>query len=124
MVYYCWVAMMLPDYANDIVAGMVRKGYSVCPATENEQLVHSKKGGGPANLLIIKVDSREKGTAKDSAKVSAKTVGRDFSNVLANVKAKYYTAIVTEAGDGWFEVTNIELPEASPSPTKPIESVP
>src|SRR5579885_3538297 len=107
MAYYCWATLILPDYQNDIIAGMVAKGYQVSPATENDKLMHSGKGKSAGYLFIIKIEIREKQLDKKSGKIDAKVVGRDFSAVLAAAKAKFYSAIVTEAGDGWFEVSNI-----------------
>lgn len=94
----------------------------MCPATENDKIMHSNKSKSAGYLFVVKVEVREKQLDKKSGKIDAKVLGRDFSAVLNSAKAKYYSAIVTEAGDGWFEPSNIELPEESPAPTKPMES--
>jgi hypothetical protein len=122
MSYYCWATLILPDYQNDIIAEMVQKGYQVSPATENDKIIHSGKGKSAGYLFVIKVEIPDKHLDKKSGKTDAKIVGRDFSAALDNAKAKYYSALVTMPGDGWFAVSNVVLPEESPAPAKPIEA--
>jgi hypothetical protein len=110
--YYCWASLMIPDYANAIIAGMIRKGYEVSAGASNDAILHSRNNGA-SHLFLVRVSLRK------NDKTTAKKVGGDFSNVLDDVKAKHYCFMVAESSDAFYGVSNIILPEEVVSPTQP-----
>ena len=92
--YYCWITGVLEAYQNPLICGLVHKGYMVGAAEKNGKVITSSKEDSPAYVMALSVYKLvEPGT------LSAQKVYEDVAEILAEMKAFYYSAVVSSAAD-------------------------
>lgn len=110
--FVAWVTCMFRDYEDLIVAGMLKKGYTVGVVAADGKLTH---GGDtkPAVVTTFKIETRDE-TKK------ASDIHTDLQAVLAEKKVLYYSVIVCAQVDACWGTSNIDLPQPAPPPPAPI----
>jgi hypothetical protein len=103
---------MLESYQNDIVAGLVKKGYHVGPAAEDNSLTLHNKGNA-STLIAIKVTSSDEG-------LTASKVNEDVRSVLTENSFLYYSVIVSACTSCCWMSSNITLPEKAQVTPPPL----
>ncbi len=88
-VYYCWITALVPSYQDGIVAGMAKKGYMV-GALSKDGVVLSP-GQSSAGLIALNIYHREDVDAEIDR------VYKDLSDVLDDMKARYFSLIVAQS---------------------------
>lgn len=110
--FYVWITCMLESYQNDIIAGLVKKGYHVGPAAEDNTLtLHSK--GNASILLAMKVSSSDE-------ELMASKVNDDVKEVLNGNNFLYYSVVVSACTNCCWMSSNITLPEKAPVVPPPL----
>lgn len=110
-IYYCWITAMLPSYQDGIIAGLARKGYMVGPASKDGTLATGIADNKPSCLFAISVYKAEE--------TNASNIYTDVVNVLTDMKAKFYSVIVSHSYEAIWAGSNIKLP-AKPNKPPPI----
>ena len=94
-VYYCWVTALIPDYQDGIVAGMAKKGYMIGPLSKDGVVL--SPGQSSSGLIALNVYHRE------NVDVEIDKVYKDLSDVLDDMKARYFSIIVAQStGCRWY----------------------
>jgi hypothetical protein len=108
--HFVWITAMFRDYEDLIIAGVVKKGFSVGPAAKDNK-VTSGAANAASVVIALKVDSS---TIIDSAKLHD-----EITSVLKENKMLYYSVLVSSPADCCWNGSNIVLPEPSPAPAMP-----
>jgi hypothetical protein len=111
--FVAWVTCMLQAYEDCIIAGMVRKGYIVSICSIDGKLTHGTQDN-PAVIITFRCDTTDE-------KIAAKDIHTDLVAVLRDMKAMYYSVVVSALSDACWIGSNIALPK---SPPPPIPQVP
>lgn len=85
--FVAFVTCMFKDYEDLIVAGMLKKGYTVGTVASDGKLTHGGEGH-PAVITTFKIETRDE-TKK------ATDVFKDLIAVLAEKKVLYYSVVVS-----------------------------
>jgi hypothetical protein len=111
--YFCWITAVLSSYQDKIVAGMVNKGYMIGAAAKDGIVTLANKNTAPASLIGLAVYKLEESTATSASKVY-----EDLSEILFEIKAYYYSVIVSASSDcTWAGANfNIDSPKSDPEP--------
>jgi len=109
--YFVWVTAMVREYEDLIISGLVKKGYTVGPASK-DHIPTSGTAGYASFVIALKVEPSE--TDTDASKVH-----EVVCNVLKEKKLLYYSVLVSTPADCCWRAGNIQLPEPSPSPSVP-----
>lgn len=104
--FVAFVTCMFKDYEDLIVAGMLKKGYTVGVVASDGKLTHGDETR-PAVITTFKVETR------DEAK-KATDIFKDLIAVLAEKKVLYYSVVVSAYVDSSWIASNIELPKPAP----------
>lgn len=99
-IYYCWITALLPSYQDGIIAGMVKKGYMVGPASKDGQIVSGQENA-PAALIALSVYK--------AAETDCKAIYADLIMVLGDMKAHYHSVVVALSSDAIWVGSNIQL---------------
>ncbi len=113
-IYYCWVTALLPTYQDGIVAGMARKGYMVGPAAKDGLVITPTHEGSPAVLYALGVYRGEE--------TNVHKIYNDLVAVLKDVKAHYFSIIISLSTEATWIGTNVVLPVAEEKPPVPPAS--
>lgn len=100
-IYYCWITALLPSYQDNIIAGLVRRGYMVGPAAKDGKVTTSVENN-PAALIAISIYKAED---TDVNKIYEDVVG-----VLHDMKARYYSVIISHSYEATWVGANFSLP--------------
>ena len=103
-----WVTCLIKGYEDKIVAGMVKKDYSVSLSNIKGVTI------GEPNQASVVV-SFTVFTNKEKAKASG--VYDDLIKVLVEHKIYYYSVVITAMVDSTWCCGNMVLPEKAPPPT-------
>jgi hypothetical protein len=101
--YYIFITAMLESYQDQIISGMVKKGYMIGPASKDGKIAIATKYKSPSVLLVLSV-YRNKDYAGDK-------IYADIVLILTDIKAYYYSVIVSESADSIWGGSNIILPD-------------
>lgn len=100
-IYYCWITALLPSYQDSIIAGLVKRGYMVGPAAKDGQVTTSVENN-PAALIALSIYKAED---TDVNKIYEDVVG-----VLHDIKARYYSVIISHSYEATWVGANFSLP--------------
>lgn len=100
-IYYCWITALLPSYQDGIISGLVNRGYMVGPAAKDGKVVTSVENN-PAALFALSVYRAEE---TDVNKIYEDVVG-----VLSDMKARYYSVIISHSYEATWVGANFSLP--------------
>ena len=107
--YYCWVTGVLKTYQDAIICGLVHKGYMVGAAEKGGQVVVNPKEDAPAYVMAFSVYKLvEPGT------LSSQKVYDDVAEILVEIKAYFYSVIVSAATDCIWVGSNFSLEKKEP----------
>lgn len=109
-IYYCWVTALLPSYQDAIIAGLVRKGYMVGPASKDGKLISPPNDNAPAVLFALSVYKAQE--------ITVNQIYDDLIAVLKETKSYYYSVIVSLASEATWASGNFVIP-AKNKPTPP-----
>lgn len=115
--FIAWLTVLTPKYADGIIAGMVKKGYSVSSISAPSDIVISKEGN-PSAIVSLKI------TATKEIVTSA-NIHTDLIAVLNEMKAYYHSVIVAPFVDCCWCGSNIVFNKtisADDQTTKPNKS--
>lgn len=101
-IYYVWVTALLPSYQDGIIAGLVRRGYMVGPAAKDGK-VSCITEGCPAVLIALSVYKQEE-------EIDVKKVYEDTLAVLEEMKARYYSVVISLSHEATWVGANFTLP--------------
>jgi hypothetical protein len=101
-IYYVWITALLPSYQDGIIAGLVRRGYMVGPAAKDGK-VSSITEGCPAVLIALSVYKQEE-------EIDVKKVYEDTLAVLEEMKARYYSVVISLSHEATWVGANFTLP--------------
>jgi hypothetical protein len=107
-IFYCWVTALIPQYQDGIIAGMVKKGYMVGPAGKEAAVL--APGHNSSALISITVYQR----AAAEKEPEAMQVFDDLADVLKEMKACYFSIIVTLSTNCSWHGANFDMPPAVP----------
>lgn len=110
--YYCVITLLLPNYDNDIIAGMVKRKYSVEPGVDNGSITVVRNA---CSLCLFKLSCPFK-----TKKIDATSISDDLLEVLKENKVKYHSYFISEVGDAAYNIGNIILPSDN-LPSKSIQ---
>jgi hypothetical protein len=114
-IYYVWVTALLSSYQDGIIAGMVKKGYMVGPASKDGQIISGQENS-PAALIALSIYK--------SGETDCNAIYKDLVTLLVEMKAHYHSVIVALSTDAVWVGPNIQIqvkekpkaPEAPPLP--------
>lgn len=110
-IYTCWITCMLESYQDSIVAGLIKKGYSVGQASDGKIPVnYEHQVSAVLTLTLFKLDSPE---------IIAKEVYEELSAVLTEMKGYFYSVVVAETTNATWAGSNIFV-----QPPKKIPQLP
>lgn len=101
--FYVWITCMLPSYEDSITAGMVKKGYHVGPAADDNVVTLFKKENASA-LITLRV-------ASGNEELTAQKVHEDIVGVLNENSFLYYSVIVSACTMCCWVSSNIVIPQ-------------
>jgi hypothetical protein len=110
IIYYCWITAMLPSYQDGIIAGLARKGYMVGPASKDGAIATGASDTKPSVLFAVSVYKAEE--------TNASNIYTDVIAVLNDMKARYYSVIISHSYEATWAGSNIKLP-GKPPPIPP-----
>jgi hypothetical protein len=118
-IYYVWITALMPSYQDGIIAGLVKRGYMVGPAAKDGK-VSVGTDTTAATLFALSV-------YRTDAETDANKVYTDITEVLKDMKAYYYSVIVSHSYEATWIGSNFSLPakkKADKVTPPPIPSVP
>jgi hypothetical protein len=100
-IYTCWITCMLESYQDKIVAGLIKKGYTVGLASSGKAVVnHENQVSAIIGLTVYKLSKEE---------LSITEVYEDFAFVMTDMKGYFYSIIVAETNNSTWAGSNIFL---------------
>lgn len=102
-IYYCWITALMPTYQDGIIAGMVKRGYMVGPAAKDGKVTTSDNTA--AALIAISIYRAEE--------TNVNKIYDDVVAVLKDMKAYYYSVIVSHSYEATWVGANFNLPVKS-----------
>jgi len=85
--FIAWVTVLTPSYTNNIIAGMVKKGYAVSATSAKGDVVLAKDTNASA-IISLKIVT----TAENA---SSSSIYQDLMAVLNEMKAYFYSVVIT-----------------------------
>ena len=119
LIYYCWLTVLIPNYLDGIIAGLVKKGYMIGSAAQDGKPILTPSEDSPATLIALSVYHSNPPHDTLETKFGANTVYRDIMAVLAEMGVKYLSIVVCAAGDAAWIGSNFSIPapvKALPEP--------
>lgn len=102
--FFVFITALIPSYDNMIIAGLVKKGYQVCPASSSNEVTCGGKDSISA-IIALRIDSTEK---------DATELHTVVHQLLVDLKIVYYSLLVTVATDCCWHASGLQLPKALP----------
>lgn len=113
-IYYCWITALLPSYQDNIIAGMVRRGYMVGPAAKDGQVTTSAENN-PAALIALSLYRAEQET-------NVNKIYDDVVAVLKEMDARYYSVIISHSYEATWVGSNFSVPAKATGTPPPVPS--
>lgn len=111
--FITWITVLTPSYTNAIIAGMVKKGYAVSSTAAKGEVLIAKDTNASA-IISLKITSTIEGSNSGS-------IYKDLMEVLVEIKAFFYSVVVTPYVDCAWCGSNIAInkPTAVATDVKP-----
>lgn len=106
--YHVWVVAQTSDYAEQLVAKLIRRGFTVGPL--GRQLITTYEGNAAA-IIAMAVQRTPKNEA-EKQEWTALGLHQEITDVIKVVKGKYWGLIVSAAAGCTWNTGNIHLNEA------------
>ena len=107
-----WLTVLTASYADMIIAGLVKKGYTVSSLASDGEISVDKISTTSA-LIALKISSV-------SEKVISSDIHADVISVLDDIKAYYHSVIVTPYVNCIWSGSNILLKKVMPPDMPPL----
>lgn len=101
---YCWITGVLESYQDPLICGLVHKGYMVGATANDGKVIVNYKNDSPCHVLALSVYK-----LVEPEILSAQKVYEDVSEILAEMKAYYYSLIVSKAADCVWSGSNFSI---------------
>lgn len=90
--YFCWITLLIPQHQDNIVAGLVRRGYMIGAAATNGEVLCSNSYDAPAVLLVFSLYKVSEPEGFD-----CNTVHQDVVSICKEINALHYSVVVSLA---------------------------
>jgi hypothetical protein len=101
-IYYVWITALTDSYQDGIIAGLVKKGYMVGPASKEGRII--APGESASAVITLSIYSEKE---FDAGKLHA-----DTAVVLSDMKAYCYSIIASGAADCAWTGSNFNIQTA------------
>jgi hypothetical protein len=110
-IYTCWLTCLLESYQDSIVAGLVKKGYTIGLASTGKTVInHPNQVSALLSFNLYKLGEVD---------VSLNKVYEDLTMVITDMKGYFYSIIVCESQGATWAGSNIFV-----QPTKSVPLLP
>lgn len=109
--FYCWITAMFASYQDDVIAGLANKGYMVGPIDINGKVIHDTDPYSASIVMGIKV-YRDQPIVIDD-------LYDDLISILTQIKAKFYSVIISEAAMATWSSANFTFPPTNETKRTP-----
>jgi hypothetical protein len=96
-VYSCWITCLLESYQDNIVAALIKRGYTV-GLSGKENVNQSNQVSALISINLFRIDERDHNINK---------VITDVTDVLNEIKGYFYSIIVSESNYSTWAGSNI-----------------
>jgi hypothetical protein len=103
--YYCFITALMPSYQDDIISGLLGKGYMVGPAAKDSKVIAPSTEGGAAALIVLSVYK------KDGAECDINLVYDELIAIFHDLKIHFFSIVITVACEATWVGSNIRLPK-------------
>lgn len=100
-VYYCWITALVASYHDGIIAGMAKKGYMVGALSKDGMTL--SPGEASSALITINLYHRQ------NVDIEIDKVYKDVSDVLDEMKARYFSIIISLATESRWYGSNFNI---------------
>ena len=98
-IYTCWITCMLEAYQDQIVAGLIKKGYTVGLASTGKVIVnHDNQVSAVIAFTAYKLSQGE---------LPITQVYDDIGLILTDIKAYFYSIVIAETSNSTWTGSNI-----------------
>lgn len=113
-IYTCWITCMLESYQDQIVAGLIKKGYTVGLASAGTTVVnHENQVSAILAVTVYKLGEID---------ISITKVYEDIAFVLTDMKGYFYSVIIAETNNSTWAGSNIFMqPKKTPQLLPPAK---
>jgi hypothetical protein len=98
--YIVFITAMFPHYSKDVVYKLIEKGYIVSSANKNCLALFDDDSASAVIALNLKINDKNINKVYD-----------DVEHILAEIKAKYYSLIISDFGSFRFTYSNFSIPK-------------
>lgn len=113
--FMVWVTLLTPSYTDSIVSELIKKGYQVSCASGDGKLTIGKREN-PAQILGLRLIPPHRD-------YKALDIEQDVGNIIFELKAYYYSIIVSLCIDSCWTSSNIEMDLVLPEDKKTKTSI-
>lgn len=110
--FIAWLTVITPLYVDGIIAGMVKKGYTVGAAASDNALYIGRKDS-PGVVISLLITTR-------AETIDAPKIHKDLIEVCDELKVLSYSIIVSAMTDCSWSSSNINLPKAAKPNPPPV----
>jgi hypothetical protein len=100
--YLVWITCLLAGYQDQIIAEIIKKGYTVSVPNKDTPIVYEPKLNLASALLSIRVQSNDPNT-------TTAILNTDIQTIMADKKLKSFSVIVAERISSCWAGSNFEL---------------
>lgn len=117
--YYVWVVAQRDDFAEQLVAKLVRRGYTVGPLG---RALITKHDDNPAVVVAMSL-FRSPRTDAERKDWNATGVHQEVTDVVKHIKGKFWGIVVSAAADCTWNVGNISLSKEEAAQIEALKKV-
>ena len=103
--YYAWLFAASDEFAEALVAKMIRRGFTIGPL--GRQLI-TKMDDNPAVAIAMSIYRKPK-DMEERTDYNALGIHNEIASVVKNVKGKFWGIVVSQSSDCTWNVGNISL---------------
>lgn len=109
--YSITITAPTPDYADRIVAEMVKKGYSISPGLGDNQISMTPENGASSIIVLAAYNGKPDLTLEE--------VYKNVTDIFVEYRIGVYSVIIAEYAPCMFGGTNIIMPKKAQPPAAP-----
>lgn len=110
LIYYCWLTVLIPNYLDGIVSGLVKRGYMVGSASRSGKPFIPASENSPSTLIALSLYAYNPKDAKPEVKFDAEAVYQDVIAVLNEMSVRYLSIVICGAADAAWAGSNFSFP--------------
>lgn len=111
-IYYVWVTALLQSDQDNIIAGLVKRGYMVGPAAKDGK-VSCVTEGCPSALISLSVYKQEE-------EIDIKKVYEDTLSVLDEIHCRYFSVVISLSHEATWVGPNFSVPAKEKDKPPPL----